>query len=223
MMPHSKSSGPSWKLPRYWIPALREERNFCRSFLRRLLILSSFKERWSGIVSNYQVTVSFYGKIDISSGNFIHIYRASALDVLSELPKLDLVILDPPHYDEINYFELTYFWQKWLEGRYGDERFRDYDYWKDEICVNERVGKDLNWYHVQLYKVIQHYMNKSDKIILILHNRNKNVLKETVKGIKRILGTRFIIKSEYVLPKVLSSTQGLHGHKKYLCMIKINR
>lgn len=34
MVPHAKSSGPSWKLPRYWIPSLREERNFCKTFLR---------------------------------------------------------------------------------------------------------------------------------------------------------------------------------------------
>lgn len=85
--------------------------------------------------------MSFDGEVITLRKKFIHIYRADALEKCSELPTLDLVILDPPHYDEINYFELTYLWQKWLEGSYGDVRFKYYDYWSKEICVNKKVGK----------------------------------------------------------------------------------
>jgi len=226
MIPHSKVSGPSWKIPRYWIPGLREERNFCRSFLRRLLLLASFKEKWSTIVSNYQITVSFNGKIKSSEKNFIHLCKANALDIYSDLPKLDLIVFDPPHYDEINYFELTYLWQKWLEGRYRDSRFRDYDYWKEEICVNKRVGKDLQWYNTQLYEIISRYtscLRKNGKIILILHNRDRNILGMTVKGVKEVIGDNFTISTEYKFPKIPSSMQGLHGRKKYLCIVKIKR
>jgi len=226
MMPHSKTSGPSWKIPRYWIPSLREERNFCRSFLRRLSLLASFKEKWSPIISNYQITVSFNGKIESSEKNFIHLCRANALDIHSDLPKLDLIVFDPPHYDEINYFELTYLWQKWLEGRYRDDRFRDYDYWKNEICVNRTVGKDLQWYNAQLYEIVSRYISrlrKNGKIILILHNKDRDVLRRTVRGVKEVAAINFAIKTEYKFPKIPSSTQGLHGHKKYLCIVKMKR
>ncbi len=226
MIPHSRTSGPSWKIPRYWIPGLREERNFCRSFLRRLSLLASFKEKWSTIVSNYQITVSFNGKIESSEKNFIHLCKANALDIYSDLPKLDLIVFDPPHYDEINYFELTYLWQKWLEGRYRDSRFRDYDYWKDEICVNRKVGKDLRWYNAQLYEIISRYISclrKNGKIILIIHNKDKTILRKTVEGLKEVIGHNFAIKTEYKFPKTPSPTQGLHGHKKYLCIVKIKR
>jgi hypothetical protein len=226
MIPHPKNGGPSWKLPRYWIPKLREERNFCRTFLRRLLLLRSFKEEWSKIVSNYHVVASFDGKIIMPQEKFLYVYRANAVNAYSELPKVDLIILDPPHYDEINYFELTYLWQKWLEGSCNDARFRDYDYWSDEVCVNRKVGKDLEWYNAELCEIVSNYverLRKSGKAILILHNKDKRLLKETIRKIKKNIGNGFSFKTIYEFPKIPSSTQGLHGHKKYLCILKITR
>jgi hypothetical protein len=146
--------------------------------------------------------------------------------VYSELPKVDLVVLDPPHYDEINYFELTYLWQKWLEGRYGDARFRCYSYWNKEICVNRKVGKDLDWYNAKLCEIVSNYVNclcKGGRVILILHNKDKHLLKETIRRLKKDVGNGFAFKTNYMFPKIPSSTQGLHGHKKYLCILKITR
>lgn len=226
MIPHAKSSGPSWKVPRYWIPNLREERNFCRTFLRKLLLLYSFKEKWRAFTQNYQITVSFDGEIVMPKKKFIHVCRADALDIYSKLPELDLIILDPPHYDEINYFELTYLWQKWLEGSYNDVRFKYYDYWNKEICVNRKIGKDLQWYEAKLYEVVSRYvkrLRKKGKIILILHNKDKDLLKKTVREIKEVVGNGFTFTTRYNFPKIPSSTQGLHRRKKYLCIVKIKR
>ena len=224
MIPHAESSGPSWKLPRYWLPSLREERNFCKTFLRRLLLLHSFKRKWSTIASSHQITASFDGEIVTQQKKFIHIFRADALEAYSKLPKLDIIILDPPHYDEINYFELTYLWQKWLEGSCNDIRFNDYSYWSKEICVNRKVGKDLEWYNTKLCEIVSNYVNclcKGGKVLLILHNRDKNLLNETIRRVKESIGSDFTIKTSYKFPKMPSSTQGLHGHKKYLCILKI--
>jgi hypothetical protein len=226
MIPHPKNGGPSWKLPRYWIPKLREERNFCRTFLRRLLLFRSFKEEWSKMVLNYHVIASFDGKIIMPQEKFLYVYRADAVNAYSELPKIDLIILDPPHYDEINYFELTYLWQKWLEGSYNDARFRDYDYWSNEICVNRKVGKDLEWYNAKLCEIVSNYverLHKDGKAILILHNKDKRLLNETIRKIKKNIGNGFSFKTIYEFPKISSSTQGIHGHKKYLCILKITR
>jgi len=224
MIPHAESSGPSWKLPRYWLPSLREERNFCKAFLRRLLLLHSFKKKWSTIASSHQITVSFDSKIVTQQKRFIHIFRADALEIYSKLPKLDTIILDPPHYDEINYFELTYLWQKWLEGGCSDARFNDYSYWSREVCVNRKIGKDLEWYNTKLCETVSNYVNclsKGGKVILILHNRNKHLLNETIKRISESISGDFTLKTSYKFPKMPSSTQGLHGRKKYLCILKI--
>jgi hypothetical protein len=226
MVPHPKNGGPSWKLPRYWIPKLREERNFCRTFLRRLLLFRSFKEEWSKIVSNYHIIASFDGKIIMPQEKFLYVYRADAVNAYSELPKVDLIILDPPHYDEINYFELTYLWQKWLEGSCNDARFRDYNYWNDEICVNRKVGKDLEWYNTKICEIVFNYVERlreNGKAILILHNKDKHLLEETIRKIKKNIRSGFSFKTTYEFPRIPSSTQGLHGHKKYLCILKITR
>ena len=226
MIPHAPSGGPSWKIPRYWIPRLREERNFCRTFMRRLIYLAKFKETWASLVSDYHVTVSFEDKIEPLGKNFIYVYRADALKICEYLPASDSIILDPPHYDQLNYFELTYLWQKWLEGRYKDKRFKDYKYWRREICVNKRIGKDLQWYNNQIYQVIKSYMPrcaKNGKIILILHNRDKKVLEETVNGIRNIIENNFKLSVIYKFPKVPSTTQGLHRRRKYLCIMRIKR
>ena len=227
MIPHAGSSGPSWKIPRYWIPSLGEERNFCRAFLGRLSLLHSFKKMWSVIASKYQITASFTREIIISNEKkFVHICLADALELCPELPKSDLIILDPPHYDEINYFELTYLWQKWLEGRYMDPRFRDYGYWRKEISINRKVGKDLQWYINKLREVIICYtsrLHKGGKIVLILHNRDRNVLEATIREIRESLENNFTFETSYETPKVPSSTQGLHKHKKYLYIVRIKR
>jgi hypothetical protein len=226
MIPHPKNGGPSWKLPRYWIPALREERNFCKTFLRKLSLLCSFKKKWSKMVSGYQVEASFDGRIIMPQKKFICIHQADALNICSELPKVDLIILDPPHYDEINYFELTYLWQKWLEGGCNDARFRRYDYWSKEICINRKVGKDLEWYNAKLCELVSNYVNclrKGGKVVLILHNKDKHLLKETIRKIKKGIGNGFMLKTSYRFPKIPSSAQGLHGRKKYLCILKITR
>jgi hypothetical protein len=226
MIPHPKNGGPSWKLPRYWIPTLREERNFCKTFLRRLALLYSFKKKWLKIVSNYHVESSFDGKTIMPQKRFIYVYRADAFNAYSELPRVDLVVLDPPHYDEINYFELTYLWQKWLEGSCNDARFKCYDYWSREICVNRRVGKDLEWYNTKLYEIVSNYANrlcKGGKAVLILYNKDKHILEETIRKIKEDIGNDFMFKTSYRFPKIPSSTQGLHGRKKYLCILKVIR
>jgi hypothetical protein len=224
MIPHPTNGGPSWKLPRYWVPPLREERNFCRTFLRRLSLLYSFKKKWLRIVSPYHIEVSFDGRIITPKKKFIYIRCADAVDACYELPKVDLIVLDPPHYDEINYFELTYLWQKWLEGSCNDTRFSTYDHWKKEICVNRKVGKNLEWYNAKLCEIVTNYINhlrKDGKIILILHNKDKHLLKETIRKIKEGIGDGFMLHSSYDFPKIPSSTQGLHKRKKYLCILKI--
>jgi DNA modification methylase/DNA-directed RNA polymerase subunit RPC12/RpoP len=223
MIPFADSSGPSWKVPRYWIPHLREERNFCRSFLRRLILLSSFKDSWIPLVSKYDIADRPNG---INKGKFLQILRADALEASSSLPKLDLVVLDPPHYDEINYFELTYLWQKWLEGRYKDKRFSDYLFWKKEINVNERIGKDIEWYHSRLYEAISSYtklLKRHGKLMLMIHNKDRKLLNETVNNLKKNLGSEYTFDVKFHSPQIPSSTQGLHGNKKYLCIVRIKR
>lgn len=224
MMPHAESSGPSWKLPRYWVPSLREERNFCATFIRKLLLLSSFKNMWKK-VCKHKVTVSYRDDIvQYKEGtNMIYIFVSDANEAWQLVPEPDIVILDPPHYDEINYFEMTYLWQKWLEGSYGDARFSDYEFWKNEININKRLGKTLDWYNYKLAKLASGYasrLKRGGKLILILHNKDIEILRSTIQTIEQNLEGIFT-KQEYLVPTAPSSAQGLHRRKKYLLIMNI--
>ena len=222
MLPYSKTSGTSWKLPRYWIPHVRYEKNFCNTFLRKLSILYKFKMTWYNYIKNYNVRAiydsSYSSDLDDYSVNVIRV-DARKLDV--DL-KFDLIIMDPPHYAEINYYELTYLWQLWLKGRYNDKRFTDFSYWMYEIDVNPRLGRNLSYYMKKVAQVVSKYtklLSTKGRLILILHNSDKIILNETIKQIKEYVGS---LQYREIAVNVPSSAQGIHGKQKqklYLLLI----
>lgn len=231
MIPHAESSGPSWKIPRYWIPNVREERNFCKAFVRRLKVIKAFKEKLlSTLLNDYEISTVYEHSPVSHNGNegnskAINIFRSDARDAHEFLPKCDFIVLDPPHYDQVDYYELYYLWQKWLEGRLSDARFRDFNHWKNEISVNNRVGRDLDYYNNSISEVVFSYakiLRRHGKLVLILHNRDLAVLERTVKDIKEKL-RGFRIKSKCEWPRVPSSMQGIHGRKKFIYILRIYR
>ncbi|HDN17722.1 MAG TPA: hypothetical protein ENF41_01570 [Candidatus Bathyarchaeota archaeon] len=228
MIPHTDSSGPSWKLPRYWIPYIREERNFCRSFLRRLFLVHNFKKNWIKAVENHEVTVCFdlnsNSKYIFGTGREVTILRYDARILLDLDIKADVIVMDPPHYDEVHYFELLYLWQKWLEGRYGDPRFSDYSFWRYEIDVNEVVGRTFSDYLSSIVLLV----NKSEKlvrrrgrIVIILHNRSSMMFNKTINMLRRKIDGHFKMEIERYRPRVRSSAQGIHGKEKFLYIIRL--
>ena len=214
MLPYSETSGTSWKLPRYWIPHVRYEKNFCNTFLRKLSILYKFKKTWYNYIKNYNVRAtydsSFSPNLDDYSVNVIRV-DARKLDI--DL-KFDLIIMDPPHYAEINYYELTYLWQLWLKGRYNDKRFIDFNYWMHELDVNPRLGRNLSYYMKEIAQVASKYtklLSNNGRLILILHNSNKKVFNETIEQMKKYVGS---LQYREIAVKVPSSAQGIHGKRK---------
>ena len=222
MLPYSKTSGTSWKLPRYWIPHVRYEKNFCNTFLRKLGILHKFKNTWYTYVKGYRIRATYDSNYSPELDNYtITIIRSDArnLDIDSNF---DLIIMDPPHYAEINFYELTYLWQLWLKGRYNDSRFTDFSYWKHEIDVNPRLGRSLAYYIDELALIASKYTNflsSKGRLIIIIHNKGKEILDETVKRVKKYIGN---LRYREVITNIPSSAQGIHGIRKqrlYLLII----
>lgn len=230
MIPHTDSSGPSWKLPRYWIPYIREERNFCRSFLCRLTLVRNFKNSWARIARNYDISACFdfnsLPKLPLKIKRRILILRCDARDLLDLNIRADVIVMDPPHYDEIHYFELLYFWQKWLEGRYRDPRFSDYSFWRHEIDVNRVVGRKLSDYLSSIVLLVnksKKLVRKEGRIVLILHNRSSRAFSRTIDALRRELDESFKMEIEKYWPKVRSSAQGIHGKDKFLYLIRLEK
>lgn len=222
MLPYSKTSGTSWKLPRYWIPHVRYEKNFCNTFLRKLSILYKFKKIWHNYIKNYNVRAIYDSSYSSNLDNYsVSIIRSDARELDMDL-KFDLIIMDPPHYAEINYYELTYLWQLWLKGRYNDKRFTDFSYWIKEIDVNPRLGRNLSYYVEEIAQVTYKYMNflsNNGRLILILHSSNKKVFNETIKQIEKYVGS---LRYRMITTNIPSSAQGIHGKRKqklYLLLV----
>ncbi len=222
MIPFSSSSGPSWKLPRYWIPHIRVERNFCETFLRKLKILREFKRQWSELICDYDVRIYYFKrpKKITTKKKFLIICRSDARELRPQM-KFDLILMDPPHFDEIHYFELFYLWQCWLYGRMKDERFSDFEFWKKEIDVNPKVGRSLEDYIKEINQIVRKYkefLTKNGKISLILHNKSKKILEKTILPIK---SSSAIFKGKKIKITVPSSTQGINDSMKYLYIASI--
>lgn len=224
MIPYSKNSGPSWKLPRYWIPPLRIERNFCRTFLSKFEKIKKFKDKISKITKDYKFEVSYTSrdaKLDCKNKKMIKIAKQDARK-LEIKENFDLIILDPPHYNQINYFELTYLWQLWLYGKKKDKRFDDFSFWNRLIDVNTRLGRNLEHYNnsiVELMDNYSKYLTKKGKLILMLHSSNKDVLNSTLEKLKSNFRD---IKVEKANLRVTSSAQGIHGRiKKHLYLVNL--
>ncbi|WP_456329935.1 hypothetical protein [Archaeoglobus sp.] len=218
MIPYSATSGPSWKIPRYWTPPVKVERNFIQTFIRRLRYLNKMKKAWSELVKDYEIFVDYFGNVETGNDKYLSIVRSDARDF--EPPEVyDVAVMDPPHYGEILYFEMTYLWQCWLYGKKRDKRFRDFRFWKKEIDVNLKLRRDLSYYNEELAKVVGKYMDYSKKIFLILHNSIGYQFKTTLKLLKE----KWDVEVKTVELKVPTSAQGIHGRKKrhlYLLEIK---
>ena len=224
MLPYSSISGTSWKLPRYWITHVRFEKNFCNTFLRKLGILYKFKEMWYNRIKGYDIRVAYDSSYSFNLNDYtINIIRCDVRKLDIDL-KFDIIIMDPPHYAEINYYELTYLWQLWLKGRFNDKRFVDFNYWKYELDVNPRLGRTLSYYIGEIAQVVHRYiefLSDSGRLVLILHNSNKSALNETINQIREYVGS---LRYRRITTNIPSSAQGIHGKRKQsLYLLLINK
>jgi len=215
MLPNSHTSGPSWKLPRYWIPPEKVEINFCKAFLRRLEYFTQYKEKISEIVKEYKISAYYFcNSAEPIEDKEIQIVRGDAQSLFIK-GKFDTIILDPPHYHELKYFELTYLWQSWLVGSLKDRRFTDFNYWSSEIVVNSRINKSVEEYNRAITKVTKkmlRLLTKKGRIVMILHSSQPRLINSTIKSVKREVKSSLAISKIRV--KIPSSAQGIHGRGK---------
>ena len=160
-------------VPAYWIPKRRVEKNPYLIFEKTLeMINKKGYEKTEGDISKV-----LNGEADIT---FLNV-DAKRLPVQDN--SVDLVVTDPPFYDEIQYFELFYLATSWLRLKL------DFD---NEIIVNHNRGKDEKRYLSDLEKAVKeiHRVLKKDKYAIIMFHEESE---EKVKEIKDILSSFFTI------------------------------
>jgi hypothetical protein len=174
-----REKGGTWPVNSYWIP---------RTYLVRnpYLVFRNAVDRVARMLMKQH---------EIRSGSIQEVVngRSQVSLVLADSTKLrlpnnsvDYVIVDPPHTDEAQFFELSLFYTAWLK--------RKLDF-KNELIINKKQGKDAKTYLQMLRSASQRVYDslKSDgHYTMILHDTNRNFLhdcRDTVKS----LGFRGVI------------------------------
>jgi hypothetical protein len=165
-----RTSGGTWPINSYWIP-----RNFV---VKNPYIV--FEN-----AANYIVNF-LRNKREFNCGNLsdvIHNRADVAFKVTdstrASLPKnsLDYVIIDPPHTDEAQFFELSLLYTSWMKKELQ---------FKNELIINPKQGKTLHVYLRILREAVKrvHYALKPRKYFTtILHEEDQNILNACIETI----------------------------------------
>jgi len=171
------NAGP-WGVPCYWIPYRRAERNPYLIFEKALRRINKMGNGW--------VEGDVYGVLESKAD--VTFLNADAKNLPIPDNSVDLVVTDPPFFDEVQYFELSYFYAAWLKVRL------DFD---NEIIVNHRRGKEEKTYLKELEKATEeiHRVLKRDKFTVIMFHEERD---EKVKEIRDVISSFFTIVKEDV-------------------------
>jgi len=172
----------SWGVPCYWIPYRRVERNPYLLFERASRRINKMGGKWK----EGNVEEVFKGEADVAFLN------ADAKNLPIPDSSVDLVVTDPPFFDEVQYFELSYLAATWLRIRLD---------FNNEIVVNHRRGKDEKTYLEELEKAVKeiHRVLKKDKYAIIMFHEESE---EKLKKIWDIISSFFkILKEDITIMK----------------------
>jgi len=172
----ARLGGGAWGLPCYWVPYKRIEKNPYILFEKKLKMVNEVGGNYSvgrrDDVIQYLVDVAFWDD------------DAKKLGIPDN--SIDLIVTDPPFFDEIQYFELSYLAATWIGAKV--------DFY-NEIVVNHGRDKDETIYLKDLEKAISemHRVLKKDRhVIIMFHEEEEDKMKE----IKNVISSFFTIEKE---------------------------
>lgn len=171
----------SWGVNSYWVPRLHIEYNpydLLRRRLNRLLRMQPL------LPHSIKTAVSIHSISKVLKGHFdAVILRGDSKKILKYIPSssIDYIVTDPPHADEVQYLELSFFMNAWLKAD-------PYSWMLGEVIVNRGQNKDFNRYIEMLintYKLAYDLLKPHGKMLLIYHEENQQRLKEMKKAVEK--------------------------------------
>jgi len=171
----------SWGVNSYWVPYQHVEYNpydLLRRRLNKFLRMQpplSYPPRITGNVRSISKVLK--GRLNAA------ILHGDSKKVLMHIPSnsIDYIVTDPPHADEIQYLELSFFMNAWLKED-------PYLWMIDEIVVNKRQYKDFKSYIgmlVDTYKLAYDALKPHGKMVLIYHEENQQRLREMKRSVEK--------------------------------------
>jgi hypothetical protein len=173
----------SWGVPSYWVPRVNAPENPFEAFERSVKRLAMFLR-----------TTSFY-KVCYNPRK-LHICDAILLlsnAVSMRYNSVWSVITDPPHFDEIQYMELSFFYWAWLrESKFPEllkillgkkPRF----YISKELTVNPNRGSTLSTYLESINKFLVK-TRRTRRKVLMFHEEDEKIISEIINLARRAWG-----------------------------------
>jgi len=176
----SRSGAGSWGINSYWVPSRHVEYNPYDLLQRKIEVLMRVKPSLQGV----RITGNVRRVRDVISGVLDAAFLlGDAKAVLRHIPaeSVDYVVTDPPHSDEVQYLELSFFMNAWIDS---DPYLR----MLDEIVVNRKQGKDFETYIRMLtetYSHIYEVLKPRGKLVLIYHEESEKKLGRMVNAVEK--------------------------------------
>jgi hypothetical protein len=161
----ARKSGGTWPINSYWIPRNYVVKNPFYIFLKaaKKFIRELSKDDHKPIVGDLSTVIQKHADVAFILGD------AKELPIPNE--SIDYIITDPPHTDEAQFFELSYFYTSWTKDKLD---------FKNELIVNLRQGKDIERYFQMYSKFVQEarrVLKPGKYFTVILHDEDNKILK----------------------------------------------
>jgi len=169
----------SWGVPSYWAPEKRCPEDALEALEKAIKRFHTFFKTRKFYSVCYTLTCDADARILLHNALTIR-YRSDWT-----------LVTDPPHADEIQYAELSYFYWAWLKTSRFPQLFKGLTgktprlYMSREVIVNERRGKTLDSYLNDL-EIFMRRTAALRKKVLILHEEDKRALEKLIELAKKV-------------------------------------
>jgi len=174
-----RDEGGTWPVNSYWIP---------RTYLVRnpYIVFRNAIDRITRMLIK-QHKIRSGSPLDIMHGRSqVCLLLADSTKLALPKNSVDYVIVDPPHTDEAQFFELSLFYTSWLKRRLS---------FKNELIINKKQGKDVETYLRMLRNASQRVydsLKRNGHYTMILHDTNRNFL-HNCRDVVRSVGFKFLV------------------------------
>ena len=177
-------SSPGWSQHSYWSAERYMEQNVWKLFESAMLGhqgLMKAKEESNALLGKVRLTTEW--KKVLSGEADIAVLTGDSLELMKKLPYdcVDYIFTDPPYDAAIQYGELSFLWNAWLDEayRYAD-RIQTH-----EVVRNERQNKPFETYHgllTQSFEGMHRVLRPGGFLTVTFHNPTFKVRNSTVRA-----------------------------------------
>ena len=177
-------SSPGWSQHSYWSAEKYMEQNVWDKFENSMLGhqgLINAKEESNKLLGKVQLTTDW--KKVLSGDADIAILTEDSIELMQRMPEesVDYIFTDPPYYAAIQYGELSYLWNAWLQEdfRYA-EKIQTH-----EVVRNEHQQKPFETFHGLLsssFQGMNRVLRPDGFLTLTFHNPTFKVRNSTVRA-----------------------------------------